>query len=188
MKIFIDPGHGGSDPGAIGLNGLRECDVTLDIAKGLAMLFSAAGHLVCLSRNNDKAVSLEQRAYLSNAFGADAYVSIHCNAASNREAHGIEVWTTKGQTRADQIADCVLVEMARSFPHANMRRDLTDGDGDKEANFAVLRLAHAPAILVETEFISHPDMEAMMRTDTWRRSVELAIYRGVTAWTKAIHA
>ena len=184
MKIFLAPGHGGHDSGAVGLNGLRESDVTLDLAKGLSVLLHAAGHAVTMTRTTDVYVSPDEQGRLANVAQADVVIAIHCNAAANRDAQGIEVWTTPGQTKADPLAEAVLVEMGRAFPHANLRRDTSDGDGDKEERFAVLRIPHAPAILVETGFISHPDTEAEMRTSAWRRQAELAMFRGVQAWIK----
>ena len=184
MRIFLAPGHGGNDPGAIGPTGLRESDVALDLARGLSVLLAAAGHAVTLSRTSDTYVSPDGQARLANMANAEAVVAIHCNAAANREAHGVEVWTTRGQTKSDHLAECILVEFARAFPTANLRRDLSDGDGDKEADHAVTKHSLAPAVLVETGFISHPETEALMRTGTWRRQAELAMFRGIQAWAK----
>ena len=185
MKFAIDAGHGGADPGAIGLKGLRESSVTLDLAQRVGAILKARGHEAIQTREDDRFVSLETRAAIANHAKVDALVSIHCNAAASREAHGIEVWTTKGQTKADPLADEILVSMGKAFPHANLRRDLLDGDGDKEANYAVLRLTSAPAALVEVEFISHPDTESVMRLPGWRRCAAEAIADGIEAWAKA---
>ena len=184
MKYAIDAGHGGADPGAIGLGGLREASVTLDLAQRVGAILKARGHQVVQTREDDRFVSLETRAALANHAKADALVSIHCNAAASREAHGIEVWTTKGQPKADPLAEEIIVSMGTVFPRANLRRDTLDGDSDKEANYAVLRLTSAPAVLVEVEFISHPDIEAAMRLPGWRRCAAEAIVSGIEAWSK----
>ncbi len=185
MKYAIDAGHGGADPGAIGLKGLRESSVALDIAQRAGAILKAKGHEVIQTREDDRFVSLETRAAIANHARVDALVSIHCNAAMSREAHGIEVWTTKGQTKADPLADEILVSMGSAFPRANLRRDLLDGDGDREANYAVLRLTSAPAALVEVGFISHPETEEAMRLPGWRRCAAEAIAAGIEAWSKA---
>lgn len=183
MKILFDAGHGGSDPGAIGPTGLHEADVTLDMATRLQAMACGDGFTTALSRVVDRFISLGERASISNRWGADILVSIHCNAASSRTASGYEVWTTPGKTPADHIADCIIVELARAFPQANGRRDFSDGDADKEAIFAVLRHASAPAVLVEMGFISHAETEAAMRTDTWRDCMARAIMDGIIAST-----
>lgn len=92
-RLVIDPGHGGKDPGAVGVGGLQEKDVTLAIALELADLLRRDGVWdVKLTRDWDRTVSLEERTAIANAFGADLFVSIHANASPNREARGIETY------------------------------------------------------------------------------------------------
>jgi N-acetylmuramoyl-L-alanine amidase len=99
-RIVIDPGHGGSDPGAIGPTGLREADVTLDVARRLAdRLALRYGFQVALTRDRDLFVPLEQRASHANGTTADLFVSIHCNAANNREARGISTFALEDSPR-----------------------------------------------------------------------------------------
>src|SRR5690625_1701616 len=80
-KIFLDPGHGGNDSGAVG-NGLQEKNVVLDIAKRTQKYLNDnfTGHQIILSRTNDKTLSLSQRTNMANSWGADIFVSIHINA------------------------------------------------------------------------------------------------------------
>lgn len=92
-RVVIDPGHGGSDPGAIGPGGLRESAVTLDVARRVAeRLATRYGVQVVLTRDRDVYVDLEARAAHANEAGADAFVSIHCNAARNPDARGISTF------------------------------------------------------------------------------------------------
>jgi N-acetylmuramoyl-L-alanine amidase len=91
-RVVLDPGHGGSDPGAIGTSGLREKDVTLDVAHRVAPILAQDGILVLLSRDADRFVSLEERTARANAFGGDLFVSIHCNATENHAHRGIETY------------------------------------------------------------------------------------------------
>jgi N-acetylmuramoyl-L-alanine amidase len=88
----LDPGHGGTDPGAIGVGGNQEKDITLDIAHRAASLLSAQGLAVTLTRDDDRAVSLEERTGRANAAAADLFISIHCNASESHERHGIETY------------------------------------------------------------------------------------------------
>ena len=99
-RIVIDAGHGGSDPGAIGPTGLREADVNLDVARRLAeRLAMRYGFQVALTRDRDVFVPLEQRASHANGTTADLFVSIHCNAATNRDARGISTFALEDSPR-----------------------------------------------------------------------------------------
>jgi N-acetylmuramoyl-L-alanine amidase len=90
-RVAIDPGHGGSDPGATGPGGLREKDVTLDIAHRVAPVLSRELAVAALlTRDDDRYVSLEERAARANAFHADVFVSIHCNASETPAGRGVQ--------------------------------------------------------------------------------------------------
>ena len=91
IKVFIDAGHGDTDPGAVG-NGLNEKDVVLNIAKKLGALLNGRGISIKYSRTNDTYLSLEDRARLANAWGADLFVSIHANSATS-SVRGTECYT-----------------------------------------------------------------------------------------------
>jgi N-acetylmuramoyl-L-alanine amidase len=93
-RIVIDAGHGGKDVGAVGYYGsVYEKNVTLDIAKKLAQkIRQKLGCEVFLTRNTDRALSLEERTAIANTKNADLFISIHTNASTNRDAHGIETY------------------------------------------------------------------------------------------------
>lgn len=92
-KIVLDPGHGGKDPGAIGVGGIMEKDLVLAIAKKLAAkLKNELGIQVVLTRKDDRFVALEERTYLANAEDADLFISLHMNASPNSEARGVETY------------------------------------------------------------------------------------------------
>jgi N-acetylmuramoyl-L-alanine amidase len=89
-RVVLDPGHGGHDPGAIGPTGLREKDVTLDIAhRAGPLLARELGVATLLTRDADAYVALDERTARANAFGADLFVSIHCNASENGLGDGV---------------------------------------------------------------------------------------------------
>lgn len=184
-KVIFDAGHGGHDCGAVGQGGLRESDVTLKIAMMCVQMALDSGWSIALTRSRDVFVGLQDRADRANLSRCDAFVSIHCNAAANRSASGFEVWTTKGQTAADPLAESVLRKMGRAFPGEIARLDKTDGDGDKESGFAVLRETTAPAVLVEVGFISHPETEARMRSSEWIATAARAIVDALVAWQES---
>jgi len=184
MRICIDPGHGGYDPGAVGPSGVLEKDVTLAVSLLLADLLRQAGIEVTLTRDSDatswdEAGDLGTRCSISDQFGADIFISIHANAAANPAGQGMEVYTTPGYTDADALAESVINSMEAAFPGMVFRADPIDGDQDKEANYYVLKRTSAPAILVELAFISNPDEEALLNSLAYQQQAALAIAQGV---------
>lgn len=102
-RVVLDPGHGGHDPGAIGMGGLREKDVTLDVAHRAApVLARELGISTLLTRDGDEYVALEERTARANAFAADLFVSIHCNASESGTARGVQTFVL--DTTSDEIA------------------------------------------------------------------------------------
>ncbi|MEG2230346.1 MAG: N-acetylmuramoyl-L-alanine amidase [Bacilli bacterium] len=91
-KVFIDPGHGGNDPGAIG-NGMNEKDIVLEISKKVGNILTQKGVTVEYSRTNDTYVSLDGRAQMANNWGASLFVSIHSNSFGDSSARGTECFT-----------------------------------------------------------------------------------------------
>ena len=147
VKVFIDPGHGGSDSGAIA-NGLREKDVCLNIALKLKDILRSTytGHQLKLSRTTDKMVSLRERTQMANQWGADYFISIHINAGGGT---GFESYIynqpakRRGKTkRYQEIMQAEIIKLT-SFKDR----------GSKAANFHVLRETAMPAILTENGFI-----------------------------------
>ena len=105
LIVAIDPGHGGQDPGAIGLNGKREKDVTLAIGRELARQVNATpGLKAYLTRDNDVFIPLPNRARLARAAKADIFVSIHADAAENRSASGASVYVLSLRGASSQRA------------------------------------------------------------------------------------
>lgn len=146
VKIFIDPGHGGHDPGAVA-NGLREKDIVLDIAKRIEKKLKDYEKVqVKLSRTTDKYISLSQRAKMANDWKADYFVSVHINAGGG---DGYEDFIWNGKVSAATIANQNIFnpEMIRATGFRNR--------GKKRANFLVLRETKMPAILTECGFIDN---------------------------------
>ncbi|WP_010279896.1 N-acetylmuramoyl-L-alanine amidase [Paenibacillus senegalensis] len=143
-KIFIDPGHGGTDPGAVG-NGLQEKNVNLQIALRVRdiLLNEYDNVTVRMSRTGDQTVSLGQRTNAANSWGADYFLSIHINAGGGT---GFESFIYPGvgaptTTYRNHVHDQII-----------NRVDFTDR-GKKTANFHVLRESNMPAVLTENGFI-----------------------------------
>lgn len=145
-KIFIDPGHGGSDPGAVA-NGLKEKNLVLTISRQISdmLLSEYQGVEVQMSRDSDIYLSLSERAQAANAWGADYFVSVHINAGGGT---GFETFIhdsrpSKSVAYQNVVHPAILAKM-------NVR-----DRGKKAANYAVLRLTKMPAILTENLFIDN---------------------------------
>lgn len=178
-RLCLDPGHGGSDNGAVGPTGLLESQVALHVARYVRRGFLDSGWDVFCTRSSDKFVSLPSRCNIANSNHADLFLSIHANAFSNEMAHGYEVWTSVGQTAADPIAERIFESIGGAFPNLAPRYDKTDGDSDFETGFAVLRGTNMAAVLVEIAFISNPIEERWLRDVGWKMRMAGSIVSGV---------
>jgi N-acetylmuramoyl-L-alanine amidase len=106
-RVVLDPGHGGHDPGAVGFSGLQEKDVALDVAHRAAPLIARElGVDTLLTRDDDEFVPLDERVAKANAFAADLFISIHCNASESIQSHGVMsfVLDASGDSLAATIA------------------------------------------------------------------------------------
>ncbi len=155
-KVFIDPGHGGTDPGASG-NGLYEKEVVLSIAKKVRNILISKGFDVELSRSTDPYVSLSDRAAQANAWDADLFVSIHCNSATSSSANGTECYT-------HPTANTSTKSLSKNMASALASKLSLTNRGHKEANFTVLRLSNMPSILIETAFINNENDATKLKT------------------------
>ncbi len=157
VPVCIDPGHGGSDPGAIGF-GYQEKDINLDVGLKLRAWLDrdtqdATGGgdwNVLMTRTDDRFISLCQRANMANAFGAASFLSIHMNAFTSSAANGTETFCMVGQeaNAGGRLRNVVQTEALAAWRLTNR--------GTKSANFAVLRLTAMPAALLEGGFMTSP--------------------------------
>ncbi len=126
-RIAVDPGHGGNDSGAVGPTGLKEKDVTLDIAHRVAPLLAhELGVETLLTRDNDAYVPLDLRAARANTFHADLFISIHCNASENGAARGVQTFILDEARDPDGVA-------ARVAARENAQRGRDDGADHRRA-------------------------------------------------------
>lgn len=183
--VVVDAGHTGNDPGAVGLGGTRESDIALIVGHKLAAKLQSRGIRVAMTRTEPDEPAwddLDTRVDAANSAGATLFISLHCNAADNRSAEGMEIWTTRGQTDSDIAANDMMYCMSTTFPHKHVRSDYADGDVDKESDFWVLRWTNMAAVLIEMGFISNPSVEAEMLTEEWQDKMAEAIAIGATGY------
>ncbi len=175
--IVIDPGHGGSDPGAVGVTRLQEKVVNLAVAQHLVSLLQASGANVIVTRSGDQSVSNQQRVDLTNRSGADLFVSIHSNAFSNPVSNGTETHYSdrNGYSTASKF---LAQQLQRELLPALGLRDR----GVKASNFFILTQAKVPAALVELGFLTNPTEEALLRRPEVQVAAAEALYRGIEAY------
>jgi N-acetylmuramoyl-L-alanine amidase len=174
MKVCVDAGHGGTDPGAVGTQPFRlaEKDFTLSLALLVEEELESGGHWTVMTRRRDRALGLAARATFANRAGADLFLSLHANSAAVPEVAGMEVFHFPGSRAGRAAALRVLRQLLSAFPdHANR--------GVKEADFAVLRETQMPAILVECEFLTNPRQLRFLASPANQRRLALALARGV---------
>lgn len=117
-RVVLDPGHGGHDPGAMGASGLMEKDVALDVALRAAPLIARElGVSALLTRETDEFVPLDERVARANAFNADLFISIHCNASHSADSHGVMTFVL--DSSRDQIALQVAARENDASVHAS---------------------------------------------------------------------
>lgn len=172
MKICIDPGHGGKDPGALGKRNTKEKDFVLDIAKKCAAYTIKLGHSAILTRDKDIFLELPERANIANKASVDVFISIHCNSADNSQANGIETYHYPNSFKGKEYATKVQNALIKGTNLSNR--------GVKEANFAVLRHTSMPGILIEVGFISNVQEEQLLMSQDFRDKVARAIAEGIT--------
>ena len=170
VRIVVDPGHGGRDPGAIGIGGLQEKQAVLDIGLQLAALLRRQGADVVLTRDDDTFISLDGRTQLANRINATVFISVHANSAGiNRpDVSGVETYYHQSGGR---LAQAVQQSIMRAFPFMRNR-------GVRTARFYVLRNSRMPSILVETGFVTGRQDAALLTNPTWRSQMAWAIARG----------
>ena len=157
LKICIDPGHGGKDPGATA-QGVNEKDIVLNVSTILKQLLERQGLQVIMTRTNDTFVELKDRCNIANREKADVFVSIHCNSASSTQAHGFEIFHSIGSTKGNKLSADIKLSV-------NENKSLIRADrGIKPANFTVLTGTNMPAVLVELAFISNDADREILKT------------------------
>lgn len=167
FKITVDPGHGGSDPGAVA-QGYEEEFFNRDVALRLRDLLLADRGLwtVQMTRTTDVDVSLEARVNMANAWPADRFVSIHTNSFTSSTATGTETFSYQEGSTAAKLRDSIQAEAIKAWGLPNR--------GSKTADFYVLRYTTMPATLSEMGFITSPTDIKKLADPTARQAMAQA--------------
>jgi len=191
--IFLDPGHGGSDSGAVA-NGVREKDLTLSVYNKVSSRLASLGYSVLTSRNTDKDVGLVSRADQANKSNADMFLSIHFNAGGRGASYGIETYYYKpeaGYTPAinkENHNNPERLEKSRKLANKVQQNLLYKTGaydrGVKRASFAVLRETSIPSILVELGFIDNQEEVSKIKTNEYQEKLADGIVDGIVEYYK----
>ncbi|WP_319421308.1 N-acetylmuramoyl-L-alanine amidase [Pleurocapsa sp. FMAR1] len=174
-RVVIDPGHGGYDSGAIGIDGLQEKDVILPIGLDVAEILGKQGIDVIMTRDNDNFISLEGRTDLANDLDADLFVSIHANSINltRPDVNGLETYYYESGRRLAELIHYSILNGVN-----------IDDRGIRRARFYVLRHSLAPAVLVEVGFVTGADDASRLKDSNHRRQMAEAIARGIIEYIK----
>ena len=175
VVVLIDPGHGGKDPGAIGIGGVREKDIILPISQRIAEFLQQNGVQVVLTRNSDYFVTLPGRVQMAERVGADVFVSIHANSAGagRPDVSGLETYYyDNGLSLARVVHNSILQSV-------NVR-----DRGVRRARFYVLRKSSMPSILVETGYLTGRDDVSKLQSAAYQRQMADAIARGILQYLR----
>ncbi len=178
IKVFIDAGHGGRDPGATRFD-LKEKEPNLDIALRLKSKLEANGFLVVMTRTSDVYYSLDDRVNMANSSGADIFIAIHNNAVFSEYAHGTETyWNPNGVSGSSQFASLVQSNVLQQTGRANR--------GVKTANFRVIKYTTMPAALVEIAFVSNPTENNLLKTADFRERSANGLFNAIKTFSRGI--
>ena len=178
--ITLDPGHGGSDPGAIGASGLKEKQITLEISMRVKELLEKEGAKVYMTRTTDKDVyaanasdraELQARVNVAEKHNSDLFLSLHINSSVNKSVGGFSSYYYPKTDNDLKIAKAIQDKFAKNFGVDNL--------GVRQANFYVVKRCSMPATLLEMCFISNPKEEKLMKSKWFQKKTALLIVEGV---------
>ena len=178
MKICIDPGHSGSfEPGACA-GGVTEAAVTLEIARITARMLQKYRHKVLLTRTGEVDNDwLTWRCEAAWNFGADIFISIHCNAQASSEANGTEVFYFPTSENGHTLARCIQEEVVKSCRTAD--RGVKTND-----EWTVLLETACPAVLVELAFLTNDSERELLTTDMGQRRFAEGLVKGINRFAE----
>ncbi|MBC8138668.1 MAG: N-acetylmuramoyl-L-alanine amidase [Fibrella sp.] len=174
--IIVDPGHGGTDGGAKGVNGAREKNIALAISRRLAEELREKGANVIMTRDSDSFVPLAERSEISNRAGADMFIAVHCDAAGSR-ANGSTVYYHLNDASERVLANCIA---DRFREMGGIRTQGSRSDGKMYTNgFSVLRRTNTLAILCETGYMTNSRDVSLLVKAEMQTKIARSIANGI---------
>jgi N-acetylmuramoyl-L-alanine amidase len=190
VKIVLDAGHGGSDPGAVGVNGLYEKTVNSDVVERVKAILEGRGYEVFLTRETDVYLSLAQRVAITNSLAPDLFVSVHANAHTNASINGsLVLYYDKDYPQASYPPSDAMAaltpeskQLAQLVQDAMVKSAGTVDRGLVPSAVYVARMGSVPSILVETAFLSNAEDAANLADAGFRQKLALGIASGIEAY------
>lgn len=178
--VCLDPGHGGSDIGATGINDIHEKDGNLKLSLKVAKLLKKNGVKVVMTRNDDSTISSEERASIANNCNADLYLALHRNYAADSSACGVEAWIySSGSDKNHAIAETILNNL-EEVGISNNRGVRTGTQFNSQDDYIVIEQTNMTSLIIEMGFISNEtDVELY---DENMDDYAAAIANGIIAW------
>ncbi|CAI3433639.1 hypothetical protein CIRMBP1309_01192 [Enterococcus cecorum] len=188
--VFLDPGHGGYDSGAVSSSGTKEKDITLSVSNLVKNKLSTAGYQVIMSRYDDRYIDfVTERSRMSNVANADIFVSIHVNSGGGGVAQGVEVyWYEYDSAYPPQINQAYHNDpirlrnserLANSIQSNIIKQTSAINRGIRRQTYAVVREAKAPAVLVETGYIDNRSEELRLKSAKYQEKLAQGIVDGI---------
>ncbi len=174
MKVAVDPGHGGEDPGTSGGKTLEK-DINLAIGLLLEEKLKAEGVQVVMTRDGDDTLELEERSDIANEAEADAFISIHCNSYKRSSVKGAELyWCASDEGK--KLAETCQTSLQEQGVEVRFVR---------EQNYSVIRESKAPGVLVETGYITSPEERKLLLDEKYQDRLAAALCSAVLAFLDA---
>lgn len=181
--VVIDAGHGGSDPGKIGVAGTKEKDINLIIALLLKNLLEAQDIQVVMTRDNDEELSTDfsrrklsdmaERISLINKSNANVVVSIHQNSYTSPEIYGAQCFYYTHSAEGKELASLIQEQIISSTEQTKIREIKSNSD------YYLLKHSDAPTVIVECGFLSNPEEEQLLLTKEYQEKMAWAIHLGI---------
>lgn len=189
--IYIDPGHGGPDGGAVGIDGLYEKDIVLDIAKKLKFYLNNAGYNVLLTRDGDydladdnsknkKREDIHNRVRLINEANCMLYVSIHANKYSSPKIYGSQTFYRPNDEKAKLLSEEIMSALKEILRNTKREAKVITGK-------YLIEHASPPGSLVEVGFLSNPEEAKLLTDPYYQEKVAYAIYVGILSYIEKIN-
>ncbi|MDT0646481.1 N-acetylmuramoyl-L-alanine amidase [Zunongwangia sp. F260] len=188
-RIIVDVGHGGKDPGAIGINGIQEKDVVLAIAKEMIRLNKSIfgnEYDIYLTRYDDSFFTLSERINLAKSLRGDVFISLHCNSFYS-DARGMEIFTFNSESKKFDYNTRTSIVLGNEILRESTLNINIKNRGIKFDNFQVLREMNrfCPAILIEVGFLNNPVEAAHFSRPSGIRAMALAVLSGISNHLKS---
>ena len=191
--IVIDAGHGAPDGGALSISGAEESALNLDVALSLSECLKKSGHKVIMTRKDENGIfdenakttrekkvsDMHTREKIMNESNADLFLSIHMNKFEIAKYSGPQVFYAPHIEQSELLAKCIQASLIADLK-PQMEREIKKSDG----SIYLLKKAQVPAALIECGFLSNPDEEKLLLTESYRKKMAQSIAKGINTYLK----